>query len=142
MSHREKFRSGRIIVIPDVVVNHLEVPKTFAGAGVQREQAVAEQIGPRAVGPVKVVFGASRRHINDPASLVQRKFAPTISAANGLPCVLRPCVISELARMRDGMKTPDQLTRAYVIGANIAGSGSVPLVCRRPEHKQIFKNSP
>ena len=45
----KEFRRGGIVVIPNVVVNHLEVPQAFTGAGIERQQAIREEVGPVAV---------------------------------------------------------------------------------------------
>ena len=59
--HGQQFRRGGVVVIPDVVVDHLEMPEPLAGAGIEREQAIAEQIGAFAVRAVEVVFRAGGR---------------------------------------------------------------------------------
>ena len=41
----QQFWRGGVVVIPNVVVDHLEVPDAFSGAGIEREQAVAKKIG-------------------------------------------------------------------------------------------------
>ncbi len=39
---REELGRGGVVVIPDIVMHHLEMPEAFAGAGVQGQQAVGE----------------------------------------------------------------------------------------------------
>jgi hypothetical protein len=46
----QKHRSSRIVVVPNVVVDHLEVPDQLSGARVERNQAVTKEIGSRSIG--------------------------------------------------------------------------------------------
>ena len=49
------FGAGGQIVIPQIVMDRLEMPQPFSRAGIQRHDAVAEKILPDAVGPVEIV---------------------------------------------------------------------------------------
>src|SRR5262249_19286762 len=122
MPHGEKLGSGRVVVIPNVVVDHLEIPKEFAGTGVKRKQAVAEEVGAATVSAVEVVLGAGGGHVDNPAPCVHRNLAPTIGPAHSFPRVMGPGVVSQFARMRDGMKSPGQLTGAHVECPDISRS--------------------
>src|SRR5205085_7700685 len=44
MLHRHDDRRAREVVVPQVVVQRLEVPEPLAGAGVERERAVGEEV--------------------------------------------------------------------------------------------------
>src|SRR5260370_25402327 len=131
--HGEEFRGGGVVVVPNVVVDELEMPEALAGAGVEREEAVAEEIGAEAVCAVEIVLGAGGGRVEDAAFGVERHFAPDVGAADGLPRVLRPRLVAELAGMRDGVKGPGQLAGARVEGAYVAGRRSGSLIGRRPQ---------
>ncbi len=138
--HCKQLGSRRIVVIPNVVMNHLEVPQAPAGPGIQREQAVAEQVRPPAIGAVKVVLRARRRRKDDATLLVDRKFAPHVRSAHALPRVLWPGLIAELAGTWNRVEGPHQLARAHVKSAYIAGCGPISLIGRGAKNQQIFKH--
>ena len=50
----QQFRRGGIVVVPNVVVDHLEVPQPFAGAGIEGEQRIGEQVGALAVHSIEL----------------------------------------------------------------------------------------
>ena len=55
------------------------------------------------------IFRTRGRHVDDAALVVDRDLAPVVRAADGLPRVVRPRVVAELARPRDGVERPDEL---------------------------------
>ena len=61
---RQELRCGGIAVVPNVVVDHLEVPQPFARTGVESEERIGEQIGALAVNTVEVVLRAGCRSID------------------------------------------------------------------------------
>ena len=105
----------------------LEVPEPLAGARVEREQAVAEQVRAGAVGAVVVVGRRAGREVGDAALRVDRDLAPGVGAADVLPGVLRPRLVAELAGMRHGVELPHQLAGDHVVGAQVAGRRHVAL---------------
>src|SRR5262249_29168185 len=88
---------GGIVVIPDIVVDHLEVPEAFAGPGIEGQQAIAKEIRAFAVDSVEVVLGTGGRRVDDAALLIDGELAPHIGAADALPRIFRPRVVAELA---------------------------------------------
>ena len=60
-----ELRRRRVVVVPQIVVHHLEVPQPFSGARVQRQQRRAEQIGAVPIGAVEVVGRRSERKVGD-----------------------------------------------------------------------------
>src|SRR3982074_759948 len=104
------------------MVDHLKMPQAFAGAGIERQQTVTEQIGSVTIGAIKVVLRAGGRRIHDAALLVDRELAPHIRPAHALPGIFRPRVVSKLARTRDRVKGPPLLPGAHVESPYIAGS--------------------
>ena len=119
--HRQQLRRGGIVVIPNVVMDHLEMPQAFAGARVQRQQAVGEQIRAVAIDAVEIVLRARRWARRRCRASRRPTSRSNVGAAHGLPCILRPGVVSELAGMRNGVKGPHQLSRAHIESADVAG---------------------
>ena len=56
---------GREVVVPEIVVDGLEVPEPLARSRVEREQAVAEQVVAGAIAAVEIVRGRAGRHEDD-----------------------------------------------------------------------------
>src|SRR6476646_2468046 len=85
------------VIIPQIMVDRLEMPHPFAGVRSQSQDAISEKILANSI-PTKMIVG--RRPgtgENHPALLVQSQPAPAIRSANGLPRVGRPCFVTELA---------------------------------------------
>ena len=122
-----QLRRGRVVVVPQVVMHHLEMPQPLAGARVEREQRSAEQVRAEPIGAVVVVGRRPGREVGDAARRVDRDLAPGVGAADVLPRVLRPRVVAELARVRDGVELPDELAGDDVEGAQVAGRRQVVL---------------
>ena len=139
MANRQKFGRSRVVVIPDIVMNHLEMPQTFSGPGVQRQQTIAEEVRPAAVRAVEVILRACSWRVNNTPLLIDGKLAPHIRSADAFPGVLRPSVITEFTRTGNRMKGPDQFARPYIKGANIARGRSVSLVRCGTENQKILK---
>src|ERR1019366_7495190 len=97
----------------------LEVPQPFAGAGVESEQRIAEEILAMAIRSIEVVAGGSERNVSDAALLVERHLIPVVDAAGGLPRLRGPSLVAELAGVRNGVKHPRQFARAHVVGVDI-----------------------
>src|SRR6185312_17302865 len=106
VAHSDQFRGGRHVVIPDVVVDHLEMPQPLSGSGIEGEQTIAKEISSLAVGAVKVVLGAGGWYVNDGALLVDGQFAPTIGASHPFPGVFGPGIVAEFAGMRNRVECP------------------------------------
>src|SRR5206468_2668761 len=85
--------------------------------------------------------GRSQRKVGDAACFVDGNFAPGIHAADVGPSVLRPSVVSEFARMRNGVEGPNQFSGVDVVGAKIAGSRAIILSGRGSEDHQVFENA-
>ena len=91
-------------------MDDLKVPEILAGTGVQSQQAVGVKVGSLAIGAVKVIGGRTDREIRDPSLLIDRYPAPGVGPANVLPRIFRPRVVTHVAGMRNGMKSPDELS--------------------------------
>ena len=137
---RRQLRRRVVVEVPEVVVRRLEVPQALAGARVERDQAIGEQVGADAVGAVVVVGGRAGREVGDAALLVDRQLAPGVRAADVFPRVFRPRLVAELAWMRHGVELPDQLAGEHVVGAKIAGRRHVAFAGRRSEQNQVLEH--
>src|SRR5215467_13468277 len=103
------------------------VPEPLAGANVERENAVAEQIGADTIGAVHIVGRRSQGKVGNAPLFIDGDLTPGVDAAYVLPGVRRPRVITELTGMRDSVKGPEQLAAEDVIGAQVSRSRAVPL---------------
>src|SRR5690606_8317320 len=65
--YRNELRRCRKVIIPDVVMNRLKMPKPFAGTGIQCEDAISKQITAGAVCAIVVVGRRPQRKIGDTA---------------------------------------------------------------------------
>ena len=63
---------GRQVAIPDVMPDHLEMPSTPAGGGIERQQGIGKQVVADAVGAVEIGGGRAGRRVDNAALLVER----------------------------------------------------------------------
>ena len=127
---RDEVRIDRQVVVPDVVMQRLEMPATLARPGVERDRAIGEQVRRRA---------GRRRRSRRPPSRARRRpcraptstlippqaFAPPRSFQDSPPQVESPT----FARAGHGPEPPDLLAGADVERPDIAGRGDAgPLV--------------
>ena len=104
----DQARRGRQIIIPDVVMHHLEMPLVLAGLGVDSDQRVAEQIVAVTVAAIVGRRRRAERHVDDAALLVDsRLHAPHVGAGAILPTVVLPGLVTQLRRdaARNGSPT-------------------------------------
>ena len=78
--------------------------------------------------------------IGDAPHWIDGDFSPRVHAADVLPRVRRPRVVTELARMRNRVKLPRELAGDDVVRANISCGRHVVLAGRRAEDDQVFEN--
>ena len=123
----DQARWSRQVPIPHVVLDGLEMPDSFARAGVQSQQRIGEQVVAHAIGAVEVIGGRPGGHEDHTSLFVQRHTGPIVGRSGILPRFLGPRIVAELARMRNGVKRPANLAGADVEGADVTG-------CRR----QVF----
>ena len=114
-------RGGRgAIAVPDVVVNALEVPETFAGVGVEGKERVGEAIVAEAIGAVEVIDGGACRDVDDAADLIERHPGPVVGGAGVLPGALGPGIVTFLAGAGDGVEDPAEFPGVDVVGADVS----------------------
>ena len=87
--HREQHRGLGQVAVPEVVVDGLEVPDPLAGGGLQRDDAVSEEVGPVPVSTPEIEGGEPVGRNTSPRSLVHADPAPGVGAPRLLPGVPR-----------------------------------------------------
>src|SRR6185437_1397018 len=113
--------SAREISVPDIVMDHLEVPQILSCVGVGCHEAGAEEIIACAVTAILVYGRRAEGHVYDTALFVDRQEAPDIDACAIFPTVVSPGVMILFARLGNGMERPGQLSGSHVPGADVAG---------------------
>ena len=113
-------RRGRIVEVPDVVVDRLEMPHPLAGLDVEREDAGAEQVvaGPEAA--EEVDRRRIGRNVDEPARRIGRHRRPRRHVAGPLPRVVLPRLVAELAGPRNDVELPQVLAALGVVGEDVA----------------------
>ena len=138
--HRHQHRRRRKITVPDVVVDALKVPDALSGLRIQRKFAVGEQVVANAVSTVKIEGRRTCRYVNYAGFLIERHPGPIVYAAAFLPGIFRPGVVTELARMWNGMKDPALLSGVNVVGTDVAGKCGQGFRQAATNYKEVFVN--
>ena len=110
------------VVIPDVVMDHLEMPDPLAGIHIQRDQAGAEQVVTRAETTVEVQCCTVRRDIDNAVFLVGGQWRPGGNVAGPLPCIIFPGLVTVLAGTWQDIELPKELATFGVISKYVAGN--------------------
>ena len=105
-------------------MHDLEMPDPFSGVGVQREDAVGEQVLPMSFTPIEIGLSRLGRDVHDAAPFIQRLAAPGHQAGRGFPGVVGPGVVTHLARPGDKVEDPTLLAGPDIESPNGA-------LCRR-----------
>ena len=86
------------VPVPDVVMDQLEVPDALAGARVEADQAIGEEIVAGAVAAVEIAGRRLDRDVDVAEFLVGAQRRPGAGVAGVLPGVVLPGLVAELAR--------------------------------------------
>ena len=117
---RHEHGRRREVVVPEIVVNRLEVPDPLPGGGVHRDHRVGEQVVPEAIAAVEVRARRADRQEHQASLEVGRDGGPDVrgtrEARPGLPGV-----VPELARMGDRVERPAKLAGPHVEGPHVTG---------------------
>jgi hypothetical protein len=119
--HRDQHRRRGQVVVPQVVVDGLEVPDALASRGAQRHHRIGEEVGAGTIGAVEVGARRTDRQEHQTALEVGGDRRPHIGGAGVAPAVVLPGIGAELAGPRDGAERPQQPPAARVEGAHVAG---------------------
>ena len=121
--HADEVGQARQIVIPKVVVDHLEMPKAFPCRSIERDHRISEDVVPEPLAAVEIECRRPGGDEDDAAFIINAHAAPVVRGAGGLPRVALPGLVAELTGMRDGVEDPCALARAYIKCADVAGRG-------------------
>ena len=101
------------------MVNRLEVPDPRARIGAQGHDRVGEQVVAQALATVVVVTGTTRRNEDQVAGDVGHDDRPCVGAASAPGRAVLPGVrANRVWILRNGIPTPEQLSRDRVEGAH------------------------
>ena len=116
----EQVAGGGEVVVPEAVMHGLEVPDPLAGLGIDRDDALGEQVVAGTHAAVPVVGRGSRGQIDVAKLLVDGHRAPDVRVAAVAPGLVVPSVGAELLALRDGVEDPFHLAGACVEAAHVA----------------------
>src|SRR5690349_4438613 len=120
----------------------LEVPYSFAGFCVQRDQAVSEQIVTDAIRAVKIKCRRSGGHEDDAALFIDGHPSPVIRRSTGFPRDGWPGVMTKFAVVRNGVKRPTEFAGAHIVGAHITGRSRQSFGIASSHDDQVFVHNP
>ena len=132
-------RRGQVVV-PDVVSGDLVVPDPLARADVQADQRVAEQVVAVPVAAVVVVGRRAEGQVHVAQLLVGAHQRPHVGVADGLPRVVLPRLVTDLAGAGHGPEGPEPLAGADVEAAHVAdghGLANGEAQHRGPDHDDV-----
>src|SRR5205085_253498 len=102
---------ARRVVVPDVVVNFLEMPGVFAGLSVQGDDGSAEEVVAFAHRAVVIRSAIADREVDEPELRIERRRVPDRRAAMQIMVSAgRPCVATYLGRRRKRIPPPQDLS--------------------------------
>ncbi len=132
-------RAGQVVV-PQAVMDDLEVPDPSPRARVQADQAFREEIVPLAMAAVPVVRGRAHRQVDVAELRVVAHRGPDVRVAGVAPRLVLPRLVAELAGLRHGVEGPELPAGAHVEAAHVARRHLAPVlevVHRAADHHDI-----
>ena len=135
----DEVRRVGVVVVPDVVVDHLEVPDALARLHVERDEARPVEVRPVAVAAVVVVGRRVGGDEDEAALRVGGERRPGRDVPRVRPGVALPGVVAELARLGQDVEAPEHASRLGVVAADVPGDvllalRVVPAVVRVADH--------
>ena len=135
----EEVRRHRRVVVPDVVVHHLEMPLALAGLHVDRDEAVAKQVVARAMAAVLVHQRHADRDVDEAQLGIRRVRRPRIVLADALGPDLRAVLSTSRRRTRRAAGTrlnfhsclPGADVEAADVARDVAEANRIVAVDRR-----------
>jgi len=133
-------RRRRRVVVPDAVVDELEVPDDLAGPGVETDDALRIQVVPEPVAAVIVVGRRAGRDVDIAQLRIGAEQPPSIGGAGVAPRLVLPGLVPRLARLGNRMKLPQLAAGAHIEAADVTGrreliAGTVG--DDRPDHDDV-----
>ena len=132
--HVHQRRSGREIVVPDVVVRDLVVPDAPSGLEVDGDNRIGEQIAAEAVTAIVIVGRRFDGQIGVAELGIDRDRRPHAGVAGVGVGVLLPCLRAGLAVLRHRVERPFLFSGARVERHHVAGR-----VAHRARHEPFFE---
>src|SRR5687768_10806981 len=87
---------------------------------VEGYERLREQVVALSLAAVPVVARRPEREIDEPAPDVDGERRPHVRVAHARPRAVLPCLVAELAWLRDRIEAPDATSRSYVEGLYVA----------------------
>ena len=134
---RDEIRRRRQVAIPEIVADELKMPQALPRRGVERDEAVREQVVADSIAAVEIRRGRTGRHEDDAGRFVERHARPAVRAAVIGPGVLRPRAVAGFAGMRNRVERPPQRARPRIVGADVAGRRRQSLADAAADDQQI-----
>src|SRR5271165_354550 len=107
-------------MVPDAVMDELEIPLALAGFEIYRDQTFAEEVIAGTRSAIEVARGLLDADIDESSPFVDRDLSPGACVAGVGPGIIQPCIESKLARLRNGVEDPLTLARADIVSADIS----------------------
>ena len=114
--NRDEIRRHADIEVPNVMAYILKVPPPFARRGIQRNDAIGEEIVPVPVDAHHVGPRRTKRDENHPAALIERDATPAV----GSSLRIIPRLSAEVRALRHGAEAPALRPRAHVVAKDVA----------------------
>ena len=113
-------RRGRQIVVPQPMVDNLEMPPLDARSGIKADQRFREEIGALPPPAIPIVAWRGDREIEQSPDRIDAEWRPDVGVPGGAPRPVLPGV-GALATLGDGAPFPDPPAGADVEGLDVAG---------------------
>ena len=117
----DESRRGREVVVPDPVVDRLEVPDPLPGLGVDGDDALGEEVVAEAMAAVVVAGRRAGRQIDVAELVVGAQRRPDVGVARVAPRLVQPGIGAEVVGLRDGAEHPPHVAGARVDPLDPAG---------------------
>ena len=118
------------------------MPDPLSRLGIQGNQRVSKQIIANAISAIEVKNSRSGGHIDNATIDIDRHAGPVVGGPGIFPRVLRPGVITKLARVGNGVERPAQGSGAYIKGSNVPGRRRVGFGVCPADNDQILVDTP
>ena len=117
----DESRRGGEVVVPDAVVDRLEVPDPLSRLGVDGDDALGEQVVAEAVAAVVVAGRGAGRQVDVAELVVGGERGPDVGVARVAPRLVQPRVGAEVIGLRDGAEHPPDVAGPRVDPLDPAG---------------------
>ena len=136
----DEVRGSGEVPVPHVVPDALKVPDAAPGPGVEREHTVGEQVVSVPGHTVEVEGRRSGGGKHHRVLRIDSDAGPGIGAPGNRVGVLRPRLVAELARLRNGVKDPADFPAVDVEGTDVSGRSGHRLRDGAAHDEQIFED--